>query len=1162
MKKFETTKEIKIPEKLIDQVIGQDSAVKIIKKAARQNRNVLLIGSPGTGKSMLAQAMAELMPSEELEDVLVYKNPNNDNNPLIRVVKTYPNYEYLKKHPHYMQYYTKPELIAIKSLSMNGGKKKIPDVLKIGLGRRITSKKDMQENMTKGPPNSVIILLVGIILLGVIFFAEVEENLKWLIIAALLGISILYILSGATAGLARRLSPFESDKPKLIVDNSGKKNAPFVDATGTKAGALLGDCKHDPLQCFFPNSTVYKLEQNKNIPEKIEDIVEKLLAKYSKDIEKNENYSGVCIPEKENEYVLGYLNGKIMPVRILAVNKGKISKKLSIVENNDKKLLVTPEHKIFVDGEYIEAKKITDENLKTYDIEIISKIDIIRTYSKTDQKSAQDYYKFLELKRKNPKTGYRKIAKILGIKTGQTRWWNNNTRKPKAVQSVERLEKLGLLPFKTGKKDSYAIARILGTTFGDGGVFSTLNGIFLSSSEEKSIDDYAQDMISIFGEDIGKNFRRIISGVNNTGMCISNSNRDVVRFFVALGAPVGRKNKEIQFPKWIHLDKNIEKEFFGAFLGNELCSPKYSEKENKIQYFGVGIAGEKYLENNRKKLLREIMLYLKSYDIKTTEKINENEFRKDKFIWRMQISTDIENIIRFYELIPLRYSDKKTERIRHAMEKVMQRKLDKYSQLKNIEKSERYILSTLKVSNETMQKILMKQEIDFNCREIEYNGFVYNITTESGNLFANGILVKNSGGMGTPAHLRIESGAIQKANKGVLFIDEIASLKMNWQQEILTAMQEKKYAITGQSENSSGALVKTEPTPSDFVLVASGNLPDLKMIHPALRSRIRGAGYEIYMEDEMDDNEPNEEKLVQFIAQEIRKDRKIPEFTYNAVLEIIDEARKASGRKRKFTMNLRELGGLIRAAGDVAREENSELVNEAHVEKGKKISVTIENQLGKKIIERKKDYQIIMTSGSEIGRVNGLAVLGDVNAGLVLPIVAEITPASSKSEGRVIATGKLGTIAKEAVMNVSAIIKKYMEKDISQKDIHIQFLQTYEGLEGDSASISIAVAVISALEGIPVRQDFAMTGSLDVRGEVLPVGGVSGKLTAAVDSGIINAIVPESNFKDIFLSKGNKEKIKINKVKNFVQVLNYALADCSKKRLLMKKIEKMYKGNR
>ncbi|HII39679.1 MAG TPA: AAA family ATPase, partial [Thermoplasmata archaeon] len=202
--------------------------------------------------------------------------------------------------------------------------------------------------------------------------------------------------------------------------------------------------------------------------------------------------------------------------------------------------------------------------------------------------------------------------------------------------------------------------------------------------------------------------------------------------------------------------------------------------------------------------------------------------------------------------------------------------------------------------------------------------------------------------LGTQPYDRVVAGSIHEAHQGVLFIDELPQLG-HLQRYILTAMQEKRFPISGRNPQSAGASVKVDSVPCDFIFVGACNIQDLPHILSPLRSRITGGGYEVLVETTMPGNETNRAKLAQFVAQEIAIDKRIPAATSEAVGAVIEEARRRAktldNQDKALTLRLRELGGLIRSAGDIAVTENASLIEAEHVKRAIKIARTIEEQI-------------------------------------------------------------------------------------------------------------------------------------------------------------------------------------------------------------------------
>ncbi|MFH1404074.1 MAG: ATP-binding protein [Candidatus Altiarchaeota archaeon] len=202
--------------------------------------------------------------------------------------------------------------------------------------------------------------------------------------------------------------------------------------------------------------------------------------------------------------------------------------------------------------------------------------------------------------------------------------------------------------------------------------------------------------------------------------------------------------------------------------------------------------------------------------------------------------------------------------------------------------------------------------------------------------------------IGTPAYLRVVPGSVHEAHEGVLFIDELPHLE-KLQNFILTAMQERKFPITGRNPHSAGASVKVVDVPCDFLFVGACNISEVGGILPPLRSRIIGNGYEILLNTSMPDTPENRDKILQFVAQEIVLDGRIPHASREVVEVIIDEAKRRASlvdeERNALTLRLRDLGGVVRMAGDLAVLEDAGMIEGRHIRKSLEDVKSIEHQL-------------------------------------------------------------------------------------------------------------------------------------------------------------------------------------------------------------------------
>src|SRR5258707_6096079 len=206
---------------------------------------------------------------------------------------------------------------------------------------------------------------------------------------------------------------------------------------------------------------------------------------------------------------------------------------------------------------------------------------------------------------------------------------------------------------------------------------------------------------------------------------------------------------------------------------------------------------------------------------------------------------------------------------------------------------------------------------------------------------------------------------------------------------------------------------------------------------------------------------------------------------------------RLAGRRNKVTARFPELADLAREAAYIARQDGAALVNAAHVRRAREARIERHNLTETKIREMIAEGTLMIeTDGARVGQINGLSGLGIRGYAFGKPV--RITASA--------ALGKAGLINVERESHLSGsfhdkgmhIIAGYLRTKFAQDKplslaASICFEQSYSGIDGDSASSTEIYALLSALSGLPIRQDFAVTGSVSQQGDIQAIGGGDGK---------------------------------------------------------------------
>lgn len=402
----------------------------------------------------------------------------------------------------------------------------------------------------------------------------------------------------------------------------------------------------------------------------------------------------------------------------------------------------------------------------------------------------------------------------------------------------------------------------------------------------------------------------------------------------------------------------------------------------------------------------------------------------------------------------------------------------------------------------------------------------------------------------------IRPGSMHKANGGVLLMDAIKVLEQPYVWDGLKrALRAKALNISSLEREMtlSGTIsIEPEPVPMDVKIILFGDRETYLLLQhydPEFKELFKVTAD---FENEMPRTERTELQYAKFISSLVH-DKDLLHCDQKAVARIIEYSSRQAEDQNKLSLHAADIANLLRESNYWARQANSTMIRLGHIEKALDSQEHRSSRLKDSMFETIKNRTTLMdTSGSVVGQINALSVLS--TGGYEFGMPNRITATCRYGGGDIMdieRDAKLGgAIHSKGVMILSSYLASiFAKREPMHLSASITFEQSYGEVDGDSASLAELCALISSLSEVPIRQDFAMTGSVNQFGEVQPVGGLNEKIEGFFDTceirgftGTQGVILPSTNVHNLMLDKRIIEAIKkgnfnIYAVKNISEAL-------------------------